>query len=357
MYPYPNEEDLEMLALFPELLNRPFGAIAPLSGRIGLSTNARVRPNKAVTASDEEAAGQPPHEFPANTPIRLMGAYVAFLEAATRQGLSVASVSRLGARLYVWLEDGEEMAQVSFDPEFGDTPVLAEVLQATTRPMADTTFELLRSLQKAPGTWDHPAAHLPVTYVSGIHQPASVTVRDMCKHLRVHKKARTLTLDNGDDTLQGMATCGFVPPGVGFWLVDGRRPVHPGDTPTGEITGLHVLFLRQESGTASTPRTLLDRVWADPLLTDIVLVGFYGNESPYLTLIVQLGPESGTDASRRYGLIRYLTTHHCYGDTQGHTSPVQEAYVEDPVPQEMWRPFIVYHCWEYLARPGIEDTL
>ncbi|WP_345122589.1 hypothetical protein [Hymenobacter antarcticus] len=93
-------------------------------------------------------AFEQPQAFPADAPLEVLGAYVGFVQAATRAGLAVRWAQPRPARLELWLVAGPDLVEVAFYFGPGDTPLRARVLETTSRKLAWVVFDLLLEMER-----------------------------------------------------------------------------------------------------------------------------------------------------------------------------------------------------------------
>lgn len=186
---YPRKRQLEMLALHPHLLHRPFWDVAPMAllqnpfSRRQLPREvsqllkngqeicqlavmfselqdlvAVPRGDRTATLHEQAAAclqrGWPrcafeqPQAFPADAPLKLLGAYVGFVAAVTRAGPSVRWAQTYPTKLELWLVAGPDVVEVAFYYGPGDTPLRARVLATTSRKLAWVVFDVLLEMER-----------------------------------------------------------------------------------------------------------------------------------------------------------------------------------------------------------------
>jgi|GEM_PF-4225017 len=375
---YPSQQALDALAQFPNLVHRPLWAAAPLPPRKSSKTGPSGAPpeNRAQSASTgtpmptEASVGSEwlpmedtiNSEFPADTPLELVGAYLAFLKAANRRGWSVVGTRLRPVELTLWLAAGEERAEVAFYYGPRGSALLARVVHASGEEVAATAFTLLQALVRPPvpaqaartalAEW---AARQPVTYVSEIEQASTLTLRELCAWVARSQSMSVNAGGTGEEELQGTIYGGYVLPGRGYWLVDcAYAPGMPFAEYSQALTGLSVLFLRKETG-ACADAAFLDQLMADPFLADLLLAGFCGRDSRWVTLLVRLWPGEANYAPGRAVLQRYLRQYHGdIGSPADQQEPLACPALFEGGARGTWRPFMLWHCAEYRVRPGLE---
>ena len=186
---YPSKPQLELLALHPHLLHRPFWDVAPMPLLQNPFSRLRVpwevfrmledgqeicqlatiyshlreliavpRGDKTATLREQAAAclqrGWPrfafeqPQAFPGDAPLELLGAYVGFVEAVTRAGLSVRWAHLRPTRLELWLAAGPDVVEAALYFGPNGTPLRARVLETTSRKLARVVFDVLLEMER-----------------------------------------------------------------------------------------------------------------------------------------------------------------------------------------------------------------